>query len=149
MRADDGKGSWGLQTRAIGEFCLCATRTFWWGYETISSRAANRTASSSQSRFTQLGHWKPGCKYPGSAAYDMRLVEPGWFSTPVMAERVGISDVAEKEKQMSLSGLSGQLCSTIPPRNPVPPSWVIRETCFEKAGCGGANILWLLLPLQG
>lgn len=53
---------------------------------------------------------------------DMWLVQPGWFSIPVMAERVGISDVAEKEKQKSLNGLSGHLCCTVPPRNPVPSS---------------------------
>lgn len=48
------------------------------------------------------------------------LLESGWFSTPVMGERVGISGVAEKERQRLLKGLSGQLCCTIPPRDPVP-----------------------------
>lgn len=28
-------------------------------------------------------------------------------------------------------------------------SWVIREACFEKSGCDGTNLLWLLLSLQG
>lgn len=43
----------------------------------------------------------------------------GVASITVMEERVGDSDVAEKEKQISLKGLSDQLCCTIPPRDPV------------------------------
>lgn len=143
MGTGDGEGSW--ENWGTWEFSLCATHTFWWGCETISLWGANGSACS---RFTQLGHWKPGCKSPGYAAQTLTC---GWCSLAsitVMGERVGDSDVAEKEKQTSLKGLSDQLCCTIPPRDPVLSSWVIREACFEKGGCDGTNTLWLLLPCR-